>query len=238
MKEPEIFEEVRSQLRENLFYPKQSEILKYKKIFLNKFAEYLETQQHYNNELEDVIKTLRNLEETFVEKIKNLILYPKEHSVICHGDLRATNILIHQNTNEVKFIDFQQVCYSSIARDLITLFYVNLQPRDMRYFMNSFVGSYVKYLHEYLKEQGVDLVKELTEAWLHSELMRFQVYGIVYGLWHSLEFYIENAGVETSLAAECRHKYYTERPEDPKIFERAFAERATEMLKFYKNQTC
>lgn len=212
-----------------LFYHRQDHIVEYMELYFEKLIEAY-NKEPWSDELENIVQTLTNLRQHFIIQLKKLDFDPDEYDVFCHGDLRACNILIEGSLEDASFIDFQQICNSSVARDLVTLFYVNLQPEELHHCTEGYLKSYWNHLHLFLKQQEINLEATLTEEWLEEEMKRFQVYGIVYGLWHIAEFYIDNGKEQMTLHNLSKHKC------GDFDFESEFIERAKSLLLYYIKQ--
>ncbi|KAF2888318.1 hypothetical protein ILUMI_17855 [Ignelater luminosus] len=177
IKTPKLFEELIKLTKEILYYESDSCLLNYQTSYLNNVIEIFRTDSD-----ERIIRALHDLKENSKLRLKKLLTTPRRHSVICHGDCWAGNVLFNSR-NEVKLVDLQLMRYGSVARDLTYLFYVNLLPKLRRKNMERLLEEYLHVLKDNITMRGIMLDDILTKEWLDSEMKAFLEYGVVYGMW-------------------------------------------------------
>lgn len=105
-KDPAIYRQLQ-QLPVDMFYASdKSAILETQQRSVADIVEYAEG--HPESAIRGgVLEKLRELREDCLARIKKLVMTPRKHSVMIHGDLWMSNILLHKSGNDVKFVDLQ-----------------------------------------------------------------------------------------------------------------------------------
>lgn len=109
-KDPSTYRQL-GQLPVDMFYnADKSPVLDTQKLSIADVVKYAE--EHPDSPIKGkVLEKLRELKENCLSRIKKLVLTPRKHSVMNHGDLWISNILFHRHGNDVNFVDLQTMKY-------------------------------------------------------------------------------------------------------------------------------
>ncbi|MFX1567295.1 MAG: dihydrodipicolinate synthase family protein [Promethearchaeota archaeon] len=141
--------------------------------------------ENFENELEDKIQEAKRNKIDFITDIKAYIrdnralIEDEREFVLLHNDFKSQNIIVKDQSGVVNingFVDFDNWCVGSRAKDFVKIDYWILKPLNNPLFYNSFYNAYSKFYKidsEFKKKIEIyKLLWLLDEYNLETELIR------------------------------------------------------------------